>query len=243
MRISFKTTTSLDSIYESCLRNDMGWNTPDIDYSNNLCDKLHCDYVMELVDSSFPAASATVAVRLNTDKTIRSISVYTFADYVYHFDDRGNGEYEGAYRGFGEQNLLPEFDIIISPDTEVQSSWGNLRLADYASCQEQYVKFKDDNDLRGHYHVHPRVVFDCLKDNGFIFPDHFGKKYAFSYEDKREHTISQDEIDALYAEYYPEDGSNDDRDFGSELYNKIRACTEELEEQIGKKYQTHFLFS
>jgi hypothetical protein len=76
-------------------------------------------------------------------------------------------EYEGAYMGFLQQDIIPQMDLVGNIlDSECESSFGGkMSLRQYATTvRPKIVQIREDLDCLYCMHDHPRRVWLALKD-------------------------------------------------------------------------------
>lgn len=106
-------------------------------------------------------------LRIDYHGNLKSIIIWTawsgFKYEIFAKNDKGDTlcEYEGAFRGLLEQNLLPTITPFFEGCELVESSLGKpLPLVNYCRMQENLFSFKKENKLMRNdsYHPHPNIV-------------------------------------------------------------------------------------
>lgn len=105
-------------------------------------------------DEDFPQSTAEIFIFKDEDDEIYKIEIITawsgfkYTLYNWGDDKKVEGTYEGAFKGFMEQNLLPEFTVDMDSIEDVFSSqlgWSTLN--DYLIHRRKLNRFYEDNLL------------------------------------------------------------------------------------------------
>lgn len=113
-------------------------------------------------------ASSPSEIKIGTSWSDFHYTIYSPSDYngimAKIAQEHTLCKYEGAFRGFLEQNLLPVLTPIIEGNEEIRTSLkGKIPFMEYCKLQKELHTFKTLNGLRVNYYPYPRVIYNFLK--------------------------------------------------------------------------------
>lgn len=104
-------------------------------------------------DENFPQSAAEILVVKSNEDTIIKIQIMTaWSGFVYSlhrgYDDKVWVNYDGAFKGFMEQVLLPDFTVDVDSIEEVYSTQlGHTSLNEYLIHRQKLDLFYRENNL------------------------------------------------------------------------------------------------